>query len=256
MRRYNLVIDIGNSNIVAALYHNLEMKLKVRTVTVKENSEKIYHDFFQMNFGRFFHKIENIAISSVVPELTRQIITLFDNEKSNIWEIDYRADLGLNYIMKDSSHLGSDLVVNAYAAIKKYNQNCIICDLGTATTVQLVSRNNCFLGAAIVPGIRISSDCLIQSASKLSPVELQSPEKLLGTNTREALLSGIVNGHRFLLEGFISAIRKEYSQFSECLVIATGGLAEMVCSKSVFIDVIDADLLLDGLNIFCNSKYE
>ncbi|MCF7794199.1 MAG: type III pantothenate kinase [Candidatus Cloacimonetes bacterium] len=254
MKKNNLVIDAGNTNVVFAVYHKDIIIQQIRVETKKQDCHKYYYDIISNIFKKYPSEICCCAMSSVVPQITDIIVSIIfkiASIKTSI--IDFSSDLGITFDMPDSSHLGSDLVVNAYAAVEKYNKNCIICDLGTATTIQLVSKEGCFFGAAILPGIRTSSESLFEKAAKLKTIDLETPKNLLGKTTRDALLSGIINGHLFLLEGFIRNIKNEHKNLDEIITIATGGLAQMVCRKSDSIDIIDKNLLLNGLNSICNK---
>lgn len=254
MKKYNLVVDAGNTNVVFAIYQNEIIIRQTRVETRKQDCRDFYYQIIADFLTGYQSKIKNSAISSVVPTLTETLVDIISELAARQpLVVDYNSDLGLTYDMPDSSHLGSDLVVNAFAAKEKYRQNCLICDLGTATTIQLVSGEGVFFGAAIIPGLRTAAESLFQRASKLNPIELEIPKSLLGKTTKDAVLSGIINGHLFILEGFVSRLKNEYFYGGKTITIATGGLAEMVCGKAEFIDVIDKNLLLDGLNSICNK---
>jgi len=185
-----------------------------------------------------------------VPELTRmwQHIS-FKYFHGNPLCVDGNSPLGLIFEVTDPSFIGADLVMNAYAAWKKYQQSCIICDLGTATTIQLVTRQGRFLGTVIAPGIRTAANHMFEKAALLSEIELTTPPHILGTNTRDAMLSGIVTGHAYMLEGFISRIKSEYAQAQPFMVIATGGIADLIAPLVPAIEIVDKTLTLDGLNL-------
>lgn len=246
-----LAIDAGNTNVVFAIYQNNQLIHSFSVETKKHNCYDYYAEIIA-EISKYPIQIICSAISSVVPEITEQIMHLIEDKFSiKCHYLDHNSSLGLTFDMPDSSHLGSDLVVNAYAAHQKYTENCIICDLGTATTIQLVSSEGVFHGAAILPGIKLSNECLWQKASKLKPIDLEKPESILGKTTKDALLSGILNGHKFVLAGFIAKIKNEYKNLGNFKTIATGGLAKLVCEEMSSIDLTDSHLLLDGLNLFC-----
>ena len=197
-------------------------------------------------------QVKKVAISSVVPELTRIFSHLINKYlKCDVEIVNAYSELGLEFPIEDPGFVGSDLVVNAFSAITKYKTNCIICDFGTATTIQLVGRDGRFFGTIIAPGVITSAKNLFDSTALLSNIQLKKPEHLLGTNTTDALLSGIITGNSFMLDGFIKALKKEYQHLRSIKTIATGGIAELICSNSKEIDIIDKNLTLDGLNLIC-----
>jgi type III pantothenate kinase len=250
-KNYVLVIDIGNTHIVMGVYEESELiqSWRFQSDTLKTADEyfslfKSLKESISQNIAHF----HNCILASVVPELTR-IFTHMINKYLLCKLLIINADtpLGLKYLVPDPSFIGADLLVNAYTAKEKYQTNCIICDFGTATTIQLVGKDGTFYGTVIAPGVMTSALTLFGKAALLSSIELETPKKTIGTNTRDALLSGIVMGHSFIIDGFIRKIRQEYSYLGEIRAIATGGISSLICEGCTEIDLIDKTLTLEGL---------
>ena len=250
-----MVIDIGNTHIVMGFYSNTEFLYSWRLNTDKAKTEDEYFAIIkQLTDERklLLPQVKKVAISSVVPELTRIFSHLINKYlKCDVEIVNAYSELGLEFPIEDPGFVGSDLVVNAFSAITKYKTNCIICDFGTATTIQLVGKDGRFFGTIIAPGVITSAKNLFDSTALLSNIQLKKPEHLLGTNTTDALLSGIITGNSFMLDGFIKALKKEYQHLRSIKTIATGGIAELICNDSKEIDIIDKNLTLDGLNLIC-----
>ena len=256
MKKYNFVVDIGNSNIVFGVYLNGKQTLVWRCETAASGWE-FYADnilkHFQAN-GIKQDDITKIAISSVVPALNEAFEYLITKVFCCPFVfVDAHTDLGLSFPMPDPGFIGSDLIVSSYAAWQKYQTNCLICDFGTATTFHLVSSKGFYFGSAIAPGIITAAGSLFEKAAQLFRIELARPENLLGTSTRDSMLSGLINGHLFMAEGFVRAIKQEYRHLPDILTIATGGIASLICANSQEIDVIDPNLVLDGLALICDQ---
>lgn len=257
MKNINMVVDIGNTHTVLGFYSNTELQYSWRINTDKARTEDEYFSVIKQladNYKLVLLHINKVAISSVVPEMTRiftHLINKYLNCHSEI--VNAYTDLGLKFAVKDPGFIGSDLVVNAFSALKKYKTNCIICDFGTATTIQLVRKDGLFYGTIIAPGVNTSAKNLFESTALLSQVSLKKPKELLGTNTKDALLSGIITGNSLMLEGFINVLKKKYKQLGDFKTIATGGISELICSDSEAVDIIDKNLTLDGLNYICNK---
>ncbi len=255
MEELNFVVDIGNSHIVAGVYHQDELQYSWRFDTKKSKTEDEYFETLKslaLEHSLNFEKFSKIALASVIPDLTDVFMHMFENNfKCPVINVNAYTDLGLSFPMKDPGFIGADLVVNAFSAKEKYKTNCIICDFGTATTIQLVSADGFFYGSIIAPGIFTSATSLFKKTSLLSEVELQQPKNLLGTNTRDSLLSGIIRGNTFMIDEFIRAIKKEYHDLQGIKTIATGGIAELICKNSSEIEIIDKYLTIDGLNLIC-----
>jgi type III pantothenate kinase len=250
-----LVIDAGNTNIELGIY---KQDGTVSSWHLSSDSKRTEDEYYSVihtlatSKGIDLAKIEICAVASVVPELTRIFTHLFDKYLSaKVVIIDGNSDLGMTYPVEDTSYIGADLIVNAYSAWKKYGTNSIICDFGTATTVQLVGAEGFFHGTVIAPGIVISSAYLFQKASLLSKIQLETPKKVLGTNTKDSLLSGIIRGHCMMTDSFIREIKKEYSHLEPIKVIATGGISHLLSKNMLELDVLDKNLTIDGLYHIC-----
>lgn len=256
------VVDIGNSNIVCAVYQAGVLLWQCRLKADNSVTSDEYYAFLISLKGSLWHpsQISFVVIASVVPSLLRLWIDLFRKFFSaRLHILTGNSELGLSYLVKDPSFLGADLVANALSAWHKYSSSCLIVDCGTATTIQLVSSKGIFMGAIIAPGVITASQNLFNRAALLKEMELSSPQVILGTNTLDALLSGIVYGHAFMIDGFITRLKREFSALGPILSIATGGLADLICKDISSLDLIDKTLTIDGLmyasNIIFSSSH-
>lgn len=252
----NLVADIGNTHIVIGIFQAGQLLHSFRLSTDKFKTEDEY--FILINnlcqaAGYDLKKLDNFALSSVVPKLTSSFAHLSE-KYFNLSPIVVNAylDLGLTFPMADPGFIGADLIVNAFAALTKYQSSTIICDFGTATTIQLIGQDGYFHGTIIAPGVMTAAGSLFSSASQLAQVQLSPPPDILGTNTEDALRSGIVTGNQVMVDALIKDIRARYSSLSPLKTVATGGIANMICQNSIQIDLIDKNLTLEGLNLICN----
>lgn len=254
----SIVIDIGNSNIVIGIYKNNILKKKLRLYSEKSGTT----EYYKKQLGYLIEvnelKADNIqkaVIASVVPELT-DILCECINEtfNCNTKIITNKTEMEIKFPVEDPSYIGIDLTVNAFAAISKYKTNCIVCDLGTATTIQLIGSDGYFYGYAIAPGLKTSSEGMFSKASQLNTLDIEYQEEVLGTDTRSAILAGVVKGHAFMVREFIHQIKEKYSFLENFKTIATGGLANILEKDLEEIDVIDENLTLDGLNLLCQRN--
>jgi len=252
MKNRIIVIDIGNTNLVIGLYDDDQLLSSWRLFTDKSRTEDEYFIVISSLLLSIKEDLENIAIavlSSVVPQLNRVIRKLFEKYSNcRFIQVNSEMDLNLKFLTPDYSHIGADLLAIAYTSVHKYKTNTIICDLGTATTIQLTGKDGTFYGASIIPGVKSSSNILFEKASQLTDIKLERPKGILGLTTKDALLSGIINGHAFILDGFIRRIKEEYN-LKDYKTIATGGIARLICSCSQEIEIVDDSLILDGLNL-------
>jgi len=246
-----LVVDIVNTNIVCGLYQGSEL---VRSARFHSSCDRTADEYYSLLvpslFGAELMDLSAVIIASVVPELGRMWQHLF------LRHFDLRATfvtahspLGLKYKVANPSFIGADLVVNAFAAWQKYQKPAIIIDLGTATTVQFVTASGVFEGTAIIPGMKTGARHLFEKAALLSDIEISSPPALMGTNTRDALLSGIVNSHAFLLETYIHKLKLQFFDHKGIITVLTGGMADLLKPLMPSVDIVDKTLTLEGLRL-------
>jgi pantothenate kinase type III len=80
----------------------------------------------------------------------------------------------------------------------------VVVDMGTATTFDIIGPSGRYEGGMISPGLMISAQALFSRAAMLSNIELKHPPTLIGKNTRDAMLSGIVYGYVGLVDGILA----------------------------------------------------
>ena len=247
-----LVFDIGNTNMVLGVYDgdNLVRDWRINTDLNKTSDEygvliKSLFDASNISLG----VVDAIIVSSVVPAVMHSLEN-FCRKYCNISPMVVGPGIktGLNIKYEDPKMVGADRIVNAVAAISKYNCPVIIIDFGTATTYCAVSKKGEYIGGAISPGMKISSEALFQKASKLPRVELVTPETVICKDTVSAMPAGIIYGYAGQVEKIVGLMKKELKD-EGTLVIATGGLANMISQETNAIDVIDPNLTLEGLRI-------
>ena len=257
-----MVVDIGNTNILCAIYLDGE---PIWTARFTSSREKTSDEYYILLSGLMessvlseeekiaIEDINYVALGSVVPELTRVWRHLFSKYfKVEITEINALSPLGISFRVENPSFIGADLIANAYAALHKYKSSSIIIDLGTATTIELISNERRFEGAIIAPGMKLGAEILFQRAAQLYEIELVQPPVLLGLNTTDAMLSGVVYGHSIMLDVLVVKIKEQYSQLAPIRTILTGGMASLVKPSMKEIDVVDRHLTLDGFYLaFC-----
>ncbi|MDD4858860.1 MAG: type III pantothenate kinase, partial [Dehalococcoidales bacterium] len=157
---------------------------------------------------------------------------------------------GMRIRMDNPREVGGDRIVHAAAAHHLYGSPVIIIDMGTATTFDTVSREGDYVGGAIAPGFYTAAEALFTHAAQLYRVEMTRPKRAIGTNTIAAMQSGIIFGYVGLVEGIINRIQKELPEKAK--VVATGGNVRMIAEETSVIDIINPDLILEGLRLVYN----
>jgi pantothenate kinase, type III len=246
-----LAIDIGNSNIVLGCIDKEKIYFVARIATDPLKTVEQYaveiKNIVQL-YGLSLSNISGSIISSVVPPLSntvkesvRMII------KKDALVVAPGLKTGLNILMDNPAQLGSDLVVIAVAALAEYKDSVILIDMGTATTMSVIDKNRCYVGGAIIPGVKLSIDTLSRRTAQLPSISLETPSKVIGKNTIECMTSGCIFGNASILDGMIERIENELGYSTT--IIATGGLSQFIvpfCKREI---IYDENLLLKGLYI-------
>ncbi len=241
-----LALDIGNTNISLALFQGKRIIFKSRFCTF-DSLKKIKELLSKIKKSS---SVDGVIISSVVPQIDERIRKLVW-QSFKVVPVFVTNDLfkGLMQIkVKKPKEVGSDRLVNAFGAMKIYKKMpIIIIDFGTATTFCAVNSNGDYIGGAIAPGINISRDALHEKTAKLPFVQLKIPKSPIGKDTISAMRSGILYGYIGVVKEIVGRFKKILGK--KTFVIATGGLAEIISSKTDIIDLINQDLTLLGLNL-------
>lgn len=245
-----LAIDVGNTHIVIGMIDRgvIQNTVRLHTDPRETATELIIKlrqitDFYGLDPTRF----EGSILSSVVPRITEPLKTAVEKlTGGRAMIVGPGIKTGLNLRVDDPASVAADLIVGGVAAAAYYGVPAIVIDMGTATTLTVVDKNNCFRGGAILPGVKLSYGALSAAASLLPEVAILPPKKVVGANTVDAMRSGAVFGAAALLDGMIGRMEEELGY--PCTVVATGGLAPEVipCCKRPGI-IVDRELLLRGL---------
>lgn len=247
----NLVMDIGNTNIILGVFHRDQLIHKWRMETDRYKTEDEYGMQIKAlltDVGLAFSSIDGIIMSSVVPPIMFSLESMcskYFHIKPLI--VGPGVKTGLNIKYENPREVGADRIVNAVAAIEEYGSPLIIVDFGTATTYCYINEARQYMGGAIAPGINISTEALFNRAAKLPRIEIMRPANVVGKNTISAMQSGIVFGYVGQAEGIVTRMKAQSRE--EPTVIATGGMASLIANESAILDIVDPHLTLKGLHL-------
>ncbi len=246
-----LALDVGNTNICIGCIEGEKILFTGRLSTDHSKTADEYAISFNSIirlYGRKASEIDGSIISSVVPPLNQTLRDAVNRLTGTTpLLVGPGVKSGLNILLDNPAQTGSDLVVDAVAAIAQYPKPLIIIDMGTATTVSVVNEQGGYMGGLILPGVRISQDTLTGRTSQLPRIALEPPAHVIGKNTIDCMKSGAIFGQAAMLDGLIERIEEELGH--KTTVIATGGLAGCIvpyCKREI---IYDNDLLLKGLRI-------
>ena len=244
-----LAVDAGNTNTVFGVWRGEELAESFRVSTDTERTADEYGALLLTLFQRARldpERVTGVVVSSVVPPLhstlTRLSREYFGHEPLFV-EPGVRTGMPIRY--DNPAEVGADRIVNALAARELYGAPVVVVDFGTATTFDVVNRRGEYVGGIIAPGILISAEALFAHASRLYRVDVQKPDRLVGSNTAAAMQAGIYYGYLGLVDGVLERLRSEMPDLAA--IVATGGQAELVAAGSRWIERTEPLLTLIGL---------
>jgi type III pantothenate kinase len=248
-----LVCDVGNTEATIGVTEGDRVVAHWRVTT---QTSRTPHEFALLLRslialdGMQVAQITGAAIGSVVPSLTSPLaegVQLAFGLSAII--VDGRSALPITLDVDEPQTVGADRIINTLAASRIYNRDCVVVDLGTATTYDCITRDGVFIGGVIAPGVLTSLETLTRRTSKLPATELRAPARVIGRRTEECIRSGVLYGAADAIEGILRRIRAEWPTGREPMVIGTGGLAAMLAPYCPSIEAVDPDLTLRGLQM-------
>lgn len=231
-----IICDIGNTNSKILIIGNQVRFVKLTTSKVL-NFVKKYKDY------TFF-------VSTVVNEIENEL----KQSCKSINVITYKDLQDSLPIKYDTTNLGSDRVLSAFAVKRIFGKNSLIVSFGTAIVLDYINRKGEYVGGEIFPGLKLLSDSLFYATSRLPLISkniiLKSKKTLVGSNTRDCIISGILNFCSAGINNFIKELKPKN-------VILTGGdayLFKKYISSNTKIYLID-NLVILGIVLYLLDRH-
>jgi type III pantothenate kinase len=239
-----LTVDIGNSAIKFGVFDGEHLvarhSIPTKRVTTADSLTSAIGTKLDL-------PIDDAMVCSVVPDAdpaVREFLkTTFQIEP---FFVTVDVDLGLEIRYFDLSSLGVDRLVNAFAASQRYGLPVIVCSFGSATTIDAVNAEYEFLAGLIAPGMQMMADALHHFTSKLPAVDVRWEGRVVTPSTEDCIRAGISYCQSGLVETAVRDLRKD---IGDAKLVATGGFAQLIADHTGQIDIVDENLLLDGLRL-------
>ena len=248
----NLCIDQGNSRTKVALM----------TDEGKIINHFIYKQFSSAEVERLFdlYDISDSIISSVV-DIEAAVVNTLHRRSMHFVLFDHNTPVPIVNRYDTPQTLGQDRLAAAVGAKSLCpDENLLIIDAGSAITYDFVSEKGEYLGGNIAPGLKMRFTILQRMTKKLPQVEVDENEliPLFGTNTRDAIVAGVVRGVAYEVKGYMRTLQEKMPHYCTFL---TGGHAPYILnnvrkSRTEKREIrYEKHLVLIGLNeILCYNK--
>jgi type III pantothenate kinase len=230
----NLCIDIGNTNAKAGFFE------KDTLLEVKSNLS----DRSILKLLKGEDKPDHVLISSVRKGTGR--IIQHSNKITDTLVLSHKTPLPFKSLYHTPETLGLDrMAAVAGSNILHPKQNCLVVDIGTCITYDLIDESGTYHGGGISPGIEMRLKAMHKFTSKLPIITFNGSTELIGKTTKQCMLSGVANGTIAEIEGILY----RYKQFFEDLtIIFCGGGSKFFETKIKEHIFAVPNLVLIGLN--------
>jgi len=233
----NLCIDIGNSLAKLCVFENNKLIHKLISESIDLS---IIPDLIKK-----FPGIENVILSTVKKD-NPELADLLKNQFKFFISFKHTTPLPVKNNYKTKETLGKDRIAAIVGANNMFpKSNVLVVDAGTAVTYDFINSQNEYLGGNISPGMNMRFRALNRFTDKLPLVEAAEEFLKLGDSTYQAILSGVVSGLIFEIDGYINSLKEEHQGL---ITILTGGDAIFFDKKLKNTIFVDQNLVITGLN--------
>ncbi len=241
----DLLFDVGNTNVAFALRKDDELvdfdRVGITSVSF------LVHLRAQLIEVSNRHKVDRIAICSVNPKacssLRRTVSHLFD---TRVYVCGENLPVTVPTDLDNPDRIGRDRLLACHAAFKTYGSACIVVDMGSAITVDLIDDSGTFRGGSIVPGMASAAGALGRNTALLPTIKPGHAASPLGRDTESAINGGIYFGYVGMIRELIDRIVEVYGKPVEH-VVATGGDAPVLYDDVNRFTKLHEALTLEGL---------
>ena len=238
----NLVIDIGNTRIKAAVFEKSKLIDSL-------SSEKNVSGFIEKYDG----KIQQYLVSSVA-EMPKNLKNQLKLLKAKPFELNPETPLPFKNNYSTKNTLGKDRIAAIAGACALYpSKNVLIIDAGTALTFDLKTAREEYLGGNISPGLAMRFRALHDYTTHLPLYSTSDTYSIIGENTENAIQNGVQNSVIFEVNGYLETLR---NKFDKLVVILTGGDVHFFDNKLKNPIFVISNLTLIGLNIILEYNAE
>lgn len=234
-----LAVDVGNSYIKWGVSrdHQWLVKRQVSHLDV----QKLFAQWNRLS------NIECAVISSVSHRRIRmQITSIIDTFSYKVHWINSRSyQCGVTNNYKSHEQLGTDRWAAMVGAWNNHQDSCLVVNVGTAMTVDAISRDGLFLGGYIVPGPYLQLKTLAAN-TQLNYDFRACDSEVFPTTTSSAIHNGICVALSAMIEKVKFLFFKHQGYYPRRCILSGGG-ADAI-RDYVDLPIIEIDnLVLEGL---------
>ncbi|MDG2153353.1 MAG: type III pantothenate kinase [Crocinitomicaceae bacterium] len=199
-----LVVDAGNTNI--------------KTCTISDDEISVVEIFNELEEVLIRVRNQDLILISVVNPLVKEKL---QNVCKTLYEIKYNVKMPFSSAYNSMNTVGVDRLCNVSGMLKyAKNKNALAIDIGTCIKFDFLTADAVYKGGSISPGIQLRYKSLNDYTNNLPLLEQVNHSSLIGNDTNNSIISGVLNGMNAEIRGMISRYEAEYGPLD---IYLTGG---------------------------------
>jgi type III pantothenate kinase len=229
-----LCFDFGNTRRKVAVFTHSEID---KVILLSDDSNNTIQALIDT------YKPQKSILSSVIehnPEMEEVL-----QKQTRFHKLSHLTRLSFTTPVGKPETIGADRLALVSGAIHFHPQkNNLVIALGSCITYNFINKYHEFVGGGISPGLEMRLKALNYYTAKLPVVKANSNVPLIGYDTDTNILSGVILGMVYEMEGFIDQYRQKFDNFN---VLLTGGDIVHLASHLKNKIFADPDLIFKGL---------
>lgn len=229
-----LCFDFGNTRKKAAVFQNSEI---VKTLVLEDDATSTIQSLVHT------YKPHKAILSSVIEHNIEIEEVLRKNARFHL--LNHQSKLPITTPVGKPETIGADRLALAAAGVHFYpNKNLLLIGLGTCITLNFVNKYRELVGGSISPGLEMRLKSLQYYTAKLPLIKPKADVSLIAYDTETNILTGVILGMAYELDGFIAEYNAKFDNFN---VVLTGGDLQHLASHMKSRIFADPDLIFKGL---------
>ncbi|MEQ8531663.1 MAG: type III pantothenate kinase [Imperialibacter sp.] len=226
-------IDIGNTRCKIGFFEN-DSLIKLKTSVA-----------FEAIVGALKgEEVSEVIVSSVGKDVNNLEKEL--SEKYKVVKLTHLLPLPIFLDYSSTDTLGTDRIAAVAGAFHLYRgNNCLVIDVGSCITYDIITSDGCYKGGAISPGVEMKLKSMHTFTARLPLIEHPEWVDLPGKDTKTSMINGVLHGTLAEIEGMIERFS---GLLPDLQVIMCGGGSNFFESNIKHHIFVRSELVLIGLN--------
>jgi type III pantothenate kinase len=196
------------------------------------------------NTMQVFKEIGDVPV--VVASVRKKTLTEADVKPfTYVYVIDASVKWPFEMDYETPQTLGIDRMCNISGAMASEQLPPLaVIDIGTCITLDVLTKENTYVGGSIFPGIDLRYKAMHQFTGQLPLLKKVERPALIGKSTSSCMHTGVMNGLQFELNGLMDACSQQYPGLT---FFVTGGDAQRFDFGGKYNIFVDENLTLNGI---------